>query len=138
VAEAVCRWWRTAGRAAYAGAERLILVIDPLAANGSRPRRWRQGLESLAPALGLAVSAHFLPPVTFRWNRPLGVLASRPARDWRGKRLPDYETAVCLFLRQEAGFDRTEVEPESIFLAKDQDGGLGQGDGWNWEFVPCA
>ena len=149
VPESVCRWWRMAGQAAYAGAERLVLVIDPLAANGSRPRRWRQGLESLAPALGLAVSAHFLPPVTFRWNRPLGILASCPARDWRGKRLPDYETAVCLFLRPEAdqpeaGFDRSEAdqpdpepEPESIFLAKDQ-GRPGRGDEWNWEFVPCA
>ena len=90
------RWWTTMGQAHYPDAGHLLICADGGGSNGSRCRLWKQELQGLADALGLAISVCHLPPGTSKWNKIEHRLFSYISINWRGKPLTSYAILVQL------------------------------------------
>src|SRR5664279_3358670 len=85
--ESIRRWWTTMGRAAYPGANRLLITADAGGSNGSRLRLWKTELAAFATESGLAITVCHLPPGTSKWNKIEHRLFSAISRNWRGRPL---------------------------------------------------
>jgi hypothetical protein len=58
--ESVRRWWRAMGVVTYPEATRLLICADGGGSNGTRVRRWKVALQTLADETGLAIRVcHF-------------------------------------------------------------------------------
>ena len=92
-------WWRTEGRAIYAGANKILITADSGGSNGYRLRLWKLELQRLADQTGLFISVCHFPPGTSKWNKVEHRLFSFISSNWRGEPLRDYETIVHLIAR---------------------------------------
>lgn len=92
--EAIRRWWRHMGRAAYPRAEALLVTADGGGSNGVRCRLWKVALQRLADELGLAISVSHFPPGTSKWNKIEHRLFSQITINWRGRPLTSHEVIV--------------------------------------------
>ena len=93
---AIRRWWRLMGSVRYPRAKTLTITADGGGSNGSRLRLWKIELQKLADELGLAITAHHLPPGTSKWNKIEHRLFSFITGNWRGKPLVSHEVIVQL------------------------------------------
>jgi transposase len=110
---AIRRWWKVMGRAAYPGADRLLITADAGGSNGTTRRLWKWELHQFATRAGLTITVCHFPPGTSKWNKIEHRLFSFIARNWRGKPLVDLATIVSLIgaTRSEAGLRvRSELD----------------------------
>lgn len=91
--DAIARWWDTAGRVTFPGADHLLLLADAGGSNGCRLRLWKRRLqERLCDGLGLTVTVCHYPTGCSKWNpiehRLFGPIslnwAGIPLRTWEG------------------------------------------------------
>jgi hypothetical protein len=92
--EAVRRWWRNMGRAAYPRATGLLITADGGGSNGTRCRLGKVALQRLADELGIAISVSHFPPGTSKWNKIEHRLFSQIAINGRGRPLTSHEVIV--------------------------------------------
>ncbi len=92
--ETIRRWWDTVGRAAYPGADRLLVCADGGGSNGYRTRLWKTELARFASHAGLPVTICHLPPGTSKWNKIEHRLFSHISMNWRGRPLTSHEIIV--------------------------------------------
>jgi DDE family transposase len=95
---AIARWWQEEGRAAYPGAERLLILADAGGSNGCSPRLWKQQLqEHLCDRFGLSVTVGHYPTGCSKWNPVEHRLFSQISGNWAGKPLRSWATLLaCL------------------------------------------
>jgi len=94
--QAIRRWWRVLGRAAYPRATRLLITADAGGSNGPRVRWWKWELQQFANRTGLTITVCHFPPGTSKWNKIEHRLFSHIAMNWRGKPLVSLAAIVSL------------------------------------------
>ncbi len=94
--QAIRRWWRAMGRAAYPRATRLLITADAGGSNGPRVRLWKWELQQFANRTGLTITVCHFPPGTSKWNKIEHRLFSHIAMNWRGKPLVSLAVIVSL------------------------------------------
>ncbi|MGA8364430.1 MAG: ISAzo13 family transposase [Solirubrobacteraceae bacterium] len=121
---AIRRWWKLMGRAAYGGATSLLITADSGGSNGSRVRLWKWELQRFARRTGLSITVCHFPPGTSKWNKIEHRLFSYIAMNWRGKPLASLATIVSLIgsTNTTAGLRvRSEIDqgsyPQGVALA---------------------
>lgn len=111
---AIRRWWRVMGRAAYPDATELVITADAGGSNGSRLRLWKWELHQFATRTGLSIRVCHFPPGTSKWNKIEHRLFSHIAMNWRGKPLVSLAAIVSLIAdtHTETGLRvRSEIDP---------------------------
>jgi transposase len=93
---AIRRWWKLMGRAAYASATTLLITADSGGSNGARVRLWKWELQRFARRTGLSITVCHFPPGTSKWNKIEHRLFSYIAMNWRGRPLTSLATIVSL------------------------------------------
>ncbi len=93
---AIRRWWKLMGRAAYRSATSLLITADSGGSNGSRVRLWKWELQRFANRTGLSITVCHLPPGTSKWNKIEHRMFSYIAMNWRGKPLISLAAIVSL------------------------------------------
>jgi len=94
-ASALRLWWQHQGKAAYPGAEYLLIACDAGGSNGYRCRLWKSGLEALAAETGLTIMVVHLPPGTSKWNKIEHRLFCHITRTWSAAPLLTVEHALA-------------------------------------------
>jgi hypothetical protein len=94
--QAIRRWWRVMGRAAYPRGTRLLITADAGGSNGPRVRLWKWELQQFATRTGLTITVCHFPPGTSKWNKIEHRLFSHIAINWRGKPLVSLAAIVSL------------------------------------------
>ena len=124
---AIRRWWKLMGRAAYPDVGSLLIMADAGGSNGPRLRLWKWELHRFANAAGLAITVCHFPPGTSKWNKIEHRLFSHIAMNWRGKPLVSLATIVSLIgsTRTAAGLRvRSEIDrnryPQGVVVTDDQ------------------
>jgi len=124
---AIRRWWKLMGRAAYPGAASLLITADGGGSNGSRVRLWKWELQKFANRTGLSVTVCHLPPGTSKWNKIEHRLFSHIAMNWRGKPLVSLAAIVSLIAstRSQTGLRvRSEIDsgtyPSGVVISDEQ------------------
>jgi len=87
-------WWNGPGRAAYAGARRLLVTAGSGGADGSRLRLRKTELATFAAEAGLDITVLHLPPGTSKWNKIEHRLFSAITMNWRGRPLVSHEVII--------------------------------------------
>ena len=62
------RWWVTYGRLDYPDAQEILLLCDCGGSNNARHYLFKQALQTLADALGIAIRIAHYPPYTSKYN----------------------------------------------------------------------
>ena len=93
---AIRRWWKLMGRAAYRDARSLLITADAGGSNGSRLRLWKWELQKFANRTGLSITVCHFPPGTSKWNKIEHRLFSYISMNWRGKPLASLAAIVSL------------------------------------------
>jgi hypothetical protein len=124
---AIRRWWRVMGRAAYRDASSLLITADAGGSNGPRLRLWKWELQHFANRTGLAITVCHFPPGTSKWNKIEHRLFSHIAMNWRGKPLVSLAAIVSLIAstRTAAGLRiRSEIDrgsyPQGVVVTDEQ------------------
>jgi transposase len=94
--QAIRRWWRVMGQAAYPRATALVITADAGGSNGPRVRLWKWELQQFANRTGLTITVCHFPPGTSKWNKIEHRLFSHIATNWRGKPLVSLAVIVSL------------------------------------------
>ena len=97
-ANAVCTWWRLAGRSAHPGAQELLILADSGGSNGARAFAWKSGLQQFANKTGLRIRVAHYPPGASKWNPVEHRLFGPISINWAGQPLVDLST-VCQLIR---------------------------------------
>lgn len=93
--DAITLWWNRCGRKMYAEAKELLILADSGGGNSARSRGWKYHLQhQLANRYGLKVTVCHYPPGASKWNPIEHRLFSQISRNWAGRPLENYETAV--------------------------------------------
>lgn len=124
---AIRRWWKVMGRAAYPTATSLLITADAGGSNGPRVRLWKWELQQFANRTGLTITVCHFPPGTSKWNRIEHRLFSHIATNWRGKPLVSLAAVVSLIaatrtttgLRVRSEIDRRRY-PKGVIVTEDQ------------------
>jgi len=87
-------WWHGPGRAAYAGARRLLITADSGGSNGARLRLRKTELAAFAAEAGLDITVLHLPPGTSKWNKIEHRLFSAITMNWPGRPLTSHEVII--------------------------------------------
>jgi hypothetical protein len=124
---AIRRWWRQMGRAAYPRARSLVITADAGGSNGPRVRLWKWELQQLANRTGLAITVCHFPPGTSKWNKIEHRLFSHIAMNWRGTPLVSLAAIVSLIasthsrsgLRVRSEIDRRRY-PDGVTVTDEQ------------------
>jgi Rhodopirellula transposase DDE domain len=125
--QAIRRWWRVMGRAAYPRAARLLITADAGGSNRPRVRLWKWELQRFANRTGLTITVCHFPPGTSKWNKIEHRLFSHIAMNWRGKPLVSLAVIVSLIgattttagLRVRSELDRSRY-PMAVAPPEDQ------------------
>jgi hypothetical protein len=147
---AIRRWWRQMGRAAYPRARSLVITADAGGSNGPRVRLWKWELQQLANRTGLAITVCHFPPGTSKWNKIEHRLFSHIAMNWRGTPLVSLAAIVSLIasthsrsgLRVRSEIDRRHY-PEGMTVTDTQMAAVRlkrhafHGD-WNYTISPAT
>lgn len=95
--ESIRRWlYSSVAREKYATATKLMITADCGGSNGYRTRLWKYELQKFANETGLEISVSHLPVGTSKWNKIEHRLFSFITKNWRGKPLVSYATAINL------------------------------------------
>lgn len=145
---AIRRWWKVMGRAAYDSPPALLITADAGGSNGSRLRLWKWELQKFASSTGFSITVCHFPPGTSKWNKIEHRLFSHIAMNWRGKPLVSLAAIVSLIgsTRTTTGLRvRTEIDhgtyPSGLVITDEQMASLNlqrhrfHGD-WNYTVHP--
>jgi len=95
VVRAIVSWWREDGQNRYPDKEELLILVDSGGGNGWRSRGWKYHLQhELCDRYGLTVTVCHYPPGASKWNPADHRLHSEISKNWAGKPLESYETAL--------------------------------------------
>lgn len=86
-ARALRWWWRDVGDAAYPGVRRLLVLCDSGGANAARSGAWKNELQHIADATGLAITVAHYPPGASKWDPIEHRLFNRISANWAGRPL---------------------------------------------------
>ena len=93
--DAIEAWWIDDARQRYPHATELAILADGGGSNGSRCRAWKHRLQQqLAERHGLSVTVAHYPPGASKWNPIEHRLFSEISKNWAGRPLDSYETAL--------------------------------------------
>jgi len=93
--DAIVRWWKIVGCKQYPQAPELLILADGGGANGSRPRKWKQQLQTkLVDAFGLTVTVCHYPTGASKWNPVEHRLFSEISKTWAGTPLTSFEVLL--------------------------------------------
>ena len=93
--DAIVRWWKQVGCKLYSEALELLILADGGGANGCRPRRWKQLLQTkLVDAFGLTVTVCHYPTGASKWNPVEHRLFSEITKTWAGTPLTSFEVLL--------------------------------------------
>jgi DNA-binding phage protein len=88
----IAKWWEEEGRAAYPGADRLLILADGGGSNGCRARAWKCNLQALiSNRFGLTLTVCHYPTGCSKWNPVEHRLFSQISGNWAGKPLRSLE-----------------------------------------------
>jgi hypothetical protein len=88
----IARWWEAEGRAAYPGADEILLFADGGGGNGSRYRAWKLKLqELLCDRFGVKATVCHYPAGCSKYNPVEYKLFSQISVNWAGKPLRSLE-----------------------------------------------
>ena len=94
--DAISMWWESEGRTGFAGADKLLVLVDAGGGNGYRPRLWKHQLqEQLADRLDLEVTVCHYPTGASKWNPIEHRLFGPISINWAGKPLRSFETMLA-------------------------------------------
>lgn len=93
--ESIAQWWKTEGQPTYQNAGELLILADSGGSNSYRSRVWKFNLqEKLCNQFGLTVYVSHYPPGSSKWNPIEHRLFSEISKNWEGRPLDSYETAL--------------------------------------------
>jgi len=93
--DSIARWWEIKGKKQYPNSDRLLILADSGGSNSIRSRVWKHGIrEKLCNQFGLSVSVSHYPPGASKWNPIEHRLFSEISKNWAGRPLDSYETAL--------------------------------------------
>jgi len=93
--ESIENWWKTEGGASYPDSNQLLILADSGGSNSSRSRVWKYQLqEKLCNQFGLTVNVSHYPPGSSKWNPVEHRLFSEISKNWAGRPLDSFETAL--------------------------------------------
>lgn len=93
--DALARWWRSEGQAAFPAARALLILADAGGSNSARSRVWKQQLqEHLCDGLGLTVTVCHYPTGCSKWNPIEHRLFGPISSNWAGQPLCTWETLL--------------------------------------------
>lgn len=93
--DAIELWWTKEGRHRYPGASELAILADCGGGNGPRNRSWKLALhQRLTERHGLKLTVAHYPPGASKWNPIEHRLFSEISKNWAGRPLDSYETAL--------------------------------------------
>ena len=93
--EAIALWWKRCGLRSYAKPKELLILADSGGGNSARSRGWKYHLQQkLSNPYGLKVTVCHYPPGASKWNPIEHRLFSQITRNWAGRPLESYETAL--------------------------------------------
>ena len=88
-------WWVSEAQQRYPGVKKLAILADGGGSNGSNRRSWILGLQQrLSERHGVAVIVAHFPPGTSKWNPIEHRLFSEISKNWAGRPLDSFETAL--------------------------------------------
>jgi len=94
-AESIEYWWKIEGQQTYQNAKELLILADSGGSNGYRSRGWKFNLQQkLCNQFGLKVYVCHYPPGSSKWNPIEHRLFSEISKNWQGRPLDSYETAL--------------------------------------------
>ena len=110
--DALTCWWASEGRAAFPGAERLLVLADAGGSNNCRSRVWKRQLqEQLCDRFGLTVTVCHYPTGCSKWNPVEHRLFGPISVNWAGKPLRTWE-AIQAAVRGTSTITGLEVRAE--------------------------
>jgi hypothetical protein len=93
--DAITAWWQRQGSRQYPKATELLILADAGGSNSCRSRVWKWQLQNqLANSFGLPVTVCHYPPGASKWNPVEHRLLSEISKNWQGKPLDRYATAL--------------------------------------------
>ena len=88
-------WWQTEGKKEYPNSDKLLILADSGGSNSIRSRVWKYGIqEKLCNRCGLSAYVCHYPPGSSKWNPIEHRLFSEISKNWAGRPLDSYETAL--------------------------------------------
>lgn len=93
--ESIESWWKTEGEKSYPNSNQLLILADSGGSNSSRSRVWKYKIqEKLCNQFGLTVNVSHYPPGSSKWNPIEHRLFSEISKNWAGRPLDSFETAL--------------------------------------------
>lgn len=93
--DAIVLWWKSCGTKMYPKAKEVLILADCGGGNGARSRAWKYHLQhQLCDPYKLTVTVCHYPPGASKWNPIEHRLFSEISKNWAGKPLESYETAM--------------------------------------------
>jgi len=93
--DSIENWWSSEGRKRYRGMKNLFILADAGGSNSYRSRVWKNRIQQkLCNRYGLTVSVSHYPPGASKWNPIEHRLFSQISKNWAGRPLDSYETAL--------------------------------------------
>jgi hypothetical protein len=114
----IAKWWEQEGRAAYPGADRLLILADGGGSNGCRARAWKCNLQALiSDRFGLTLTVCHYPTGCSKWNPVEHRLFSQISKNWAGMPLRSLEIMLCYIrgTRTETGLAVTAHLDEGFY-----------------------
>ena len=96
VVDSINRWWRYQGTHQYKGKKKILILSDSGGCDGYNRKAWKYHLQhKLCNRFGgiQATVCHY-PPGSSKWNPIEHRLFSEISKNWKGKPLDSYETAL--------------------------------------------
>ena len=94
--EAIRRWWKRVGLAAYPTSRQLCITADGGGSNASRSRLFKLELQQFSDQNGLAITVCHYPPGTSKWNKIEHRMFCHITANWRAVPLVSREVIVEL------------------------------------------
>jgi hypothetical protein len=94
--EAIRRWWRGVGKAAYSKSQSLYITADGGGSNASRSRLFKLELQKFSDESGLTITVSHYPPGTSKWNKIEHRMFCHITENWRAVPLVSREVVVEL------------------------------------------
>lgn len=124
--DAITAWWQRWGRLQYPKATELLILADSGGSNGCRSRVWKWQLQTqLSHRFRLPVTVCHYPPGASKWNPVEHRLLSEISKNWQGKPLASYATALNYIRRTETA---TGLRVQAHLVRKHYETGQRVGD----------
>ncbi|MDR0355930.1 MAG: ISAzo13 family transposase [Deltaproteobacteria bacterium] len=146
--ENIARWCDVVGKNTFPSATKLMIACDGGGSDERAKRVWKYQLARLAKLLNIEIHVSHFPRGASKWNKVEHRLFCYSAKNWRGKRLIDVESAIDLIgstttttvlkvicLRDDSAYELakkvSDDEFNSMNIVK-----INPFDDWNYYFKP--